>query len=131
MRFAPNEGSMYANINYVVMALVIETITGKTYKEYMEEEVFKPLGMTTALIDYKGMPLDNRVKGYDQVNGELKEVPKSYDYMFGAGDVVGTLLTAKIFIPSSSSGDVEVPKTVTGGRCEIVTDTGDIRISLK
>lgn len=46
------------------------------------------------------------------------------------GDVEGTLLSEKIFMTKSDTGDIEVPKTVTGGRCEITTDTGDIRIEL-
>jgi DUF4097 and DUF4098 domain-containing protein YvlB len=46
------------------------------------------------------------------------------------GDVEGTLRTEKIFMTKSDTGDIEVPKTVTGGRCEITTDTGDIRIGI-
>ena len=49
----------------------------------------------------------------------------------GTGDVCGTLLSEKVFMPRTNTGDVEVPRTVTGGRCEITTDTGDIRITLK
>ena len=44
------------------------------------------------------------------------------------GDVTGTLLSEKVFITESNTGRVNVPKTVTGGRCEIETKTGDIRI---
>lgn len=47
------------------------------------------------------------------------------------GDVVGTLLSDKVFIVNTDTGKKEVPNTVTGGRCEITTDTGDIRISIK
>ncbi len=47
------------------------------------------------------------------------------------GDVEGTLLSEKIFIPKSDTGDVDVPKTVTGGICEIITDTGDIEFYVK
>lgn len=46
------------------------------------------------------------------------------------GSVTGTLLSDKVFIPKSDTGDIHVPKTVTGGRCEITTDTGNIRISV-
>ena len=46
------------------------------------------------------------------------------------GDVKGSLLSEKVFIPKSDTGDIKVPKTVTGGRCEITTDTGDIKIEL-
>ena len=47
------------------------------------------------------------------------------------GDVEGSLLTEKIFIASSSTGDVEVPRSTSGGRCEISTSTGDIEIEIK
>jgi len=46
------------------------------------------------------------------------------------GDVTGTLLSEKVFIVGTDTGSVDVPKTVTGGRCEITTDTGDIRIKI-
>lgn len=46
------------------------------------------------------------------------------------GDVSGTLLTDKVFVVSSSTGDVDVPASATGGRCEITTTTGDIRITI-
>ncbi len=47
------------------------------------------------------------------------------------GDVKGSLLTNKVFITQTDTGSVDVPKTITGGRCEITTDTGDIAISLQ
>lgn len=47
-----------------------------------------------------------------------------------SGSVSGTLLTEKVFVTETKSGDVRVPKTVKGGKCEIVTDWGDIGISL-
>ncbi|MBE6671636.1 MAG: DUF4097 domain-containing protein [Ruminococcaceae bacterium] len=46
------------------------------------------------------------------------------------GDVKGSLLTDKIFIPQTDTGKVNVPKSTTGGKCEITTDTGDIIISI-
>ena len=47
------------------------------------------------------------------------------------GDVTGTLLTDKVFITETDTGSVDVPKSVSGGRCEISTDTGDIRIEIQ
>ena len=46
------------------------------------------------------------------------------------GDVVGSLLTAKVFIAETDTGRVDVPKTTTGGKCEIETDTGNIKITV-
>ena len=47
------------------------------------------------------------------------------------GDVFGSLISNKIFAAHSSTGDVDVPKTMVGGKCEIVTDTGNINIKIQ
>jgi DUF4097 and DUF4098 domain-containing protein YvlB len=47
------------------------------------------------------------------------------------GDVVGSLLSEKIFFAESDTGSVNVPKTTSGGVCEITTDTGKIKIEIK
>lgn len=48
----------------------------------------------------------------------------------GTGSVSGTLLSDKIFLTQSASGSVRVPKTTTGGSCEITTSTGDIELEI-
>jgi DUF4097 and DUF4098 domain-containing protein YvlB len=47
------------------------------------------------------------------------------------GDVEGTLLSDKIFLVDTDTGHKDVPKTTTGGKCEITTSTGDIEISIE
>ena len=47
------------------------------------------------------------------------------------GDVTGTLLTDHRFVVETDSGKKEYPKYTDGGLCEIETDTGDIKISIK
>ncbi len=91
MNFIPNEGEMYANVNYVLLALIIENVSKKPYAEYMKKEIFSPLGMDGAFVDQKGINIANGVKGHVYENGALKSVEKSYDWMLGAGDIVGTI----------------------------------------
>lgn len=47
------------------------------------------------------------------------------------GNVTGTLLTDKVFITHTDTGRVNVPETVSGGKCKITTDTGDIKLEIK
>lgn len=47
------------------------------------------------------------------------------------GDISGSLLSDKIFMVQTDTGKIDVPKTTTGGKCEIATDTGDIKLSIK
>lgn len=46
------------------------------------------------------------------------------------GNVSGSLLTDKVFIVHTDTGSIDVPKTTTGGKCEVNTDTGDIKINV-
>ena len=47
------------------------------------------------------------------------------------GDVRGNLLSEKVFMVNTDTGRIDVPKTTTGGRCEVATDTGDIILKIK
>ena len=50
------------------------------------------------------------------------------------GDVIGTLLTPKIIIPNTGTGDIELPDSYEGyvvGECNVNTGTGDIEIKFK
>jgi DUF4097 and DUF4098 domain-containing protein YvlB len=46
------------------------------------------------------------------------------------GNVEGRFLSDKVFIAKTDTGLINVPKTITGGRCEITTNTGDICVTL-
>jgi len=47
------------------------------------------------------------------------------------GDIAGSLLTGKVFAVSTDTGDIDVPDTAEGGRCEITTDTGDVKLKIQ
>ncbi len=43
LQFAPGERSAYSNFGYCVLGRVIEHVTGKSYKEAIEQDIFRPL----------------------------------------------------------------------------------------
>lgn len=45
--FEPGKGREYSNGGYVVLGLMIEKISGRSYYDYVREEVLAPLGMTS------------------------------------------------------------------------------------
>ena len=47
------------------------------------------------------------------------------------GNVIGTLRTEKIFLTKTTTGKIDVPKSTAGGRCEITTTTGNIKIDIE
>lgn len=46
------------------------------------------------------------------------------------GNVKGSFLTDKVIFADTDTGDVDIPKLTSGGKCEITTDTGDIKITI-
>ena len=47
------------------------------------------------------------------------------------GDVTGSFLSEKVFSVKTNVGDVDVPQSKTGGKCEIVTNVGDVQFEIK
>ena len=46
------------------------------------------------------------------------------------GDVKGSFLTEKVFILKTDTGNIDVPESITGDKCKITTDTGNIKITI-
>ncbi len=70
--FAPGEKWQYTNLGYVMLGIIIGKVTGKFYGDFLQERVFKPLGMTTARVISEADIIANRSAGYRIVKGELK-----------------------------------------------------------
>ena len=70
--FQPGEKWQYSNIGYLTLGILIGKVTGKFYGEFLQERIFKPLGMTKARINSESDIVANRSDGYELVKGELK-----------------------------------------------------------
>lgn len=46
LHFEPGTRSSYSNAGFIVLGMIIEQTTGKTYFEYVEENIYQPCGMT-------------------------------------------------------------------------------------
>ena len=87
----PGAKMLYTNSNYVLLALIIERISGKKIGVFAEEELFAPLGMKHTF--YKSsleQIIKNRAYSYYLDNGVYKQ-PKSLTHCIGAGGVGSTI----------------------------------------
>ena len=62
----------YRNTNYLLLGLVIQKASGKPYAEYLDERIFKPLGMTSTRLISEREIVPNRSAGYELEDGQLK-----------------------------------------------------------
>ncbi|WP_379133784.1 cyclic peptide export ABC transporter [Paenibacillus sp. sgz500958] len=62
--FEPGEQFLYATLNYDILGLVIQKISGQAYEDYMLNSVFQPLGLNHTYIVGPGTTLSDSAKGY-------------------------------------------------------------------
>lgn len=62
----------YSSYGYNLLGAIIESASGKSYGDYMRENVWLPLGMNDTRMDDPLEVIPNRVRGYQMVNGEVK-----------------------------------------------------------
>jgi CubicO group peptidase (beta-lactamase class C family) len=72
LAFQPGEKWSYSNLGYVTLGIMISKVTGKFYGDFIQERIFRPLGMNTARIISEADIVPNRAAGYRIVKGELK-----------------------------------------------------------
>jgi len=72
LQFAPETDWDYSNTGYVILGILIRKVTGKFYGDFLQERIFRPLGMTTARVISEADIISNRAAGYRLVDGQLK-----------------------------------------------------------
>lgn len=70
--FKPGEKWQYSNLGFLTLGVLIHRVTGQFYGDFLQEHVFKPLGMTTTRIISEAEIVPNRAAGYHLVKNEIK-----------------------------------------------------------
>ena len=72
MDFQPGEKWSYSNTGYVLLGIVIRRVTGQFYGDFLQQRIFKPLGMNSTHIVSEADIVPQRSGGYRLDKGELK-----------------------------------------------------------
>jgi CubicO group peptidase (beta-lactamase class C family) len=68
--FAPGKGSRYCNCSFVLLGLMIEKATGRTYREYVRQNVFARAGMVDSDFYRMDRVQENVAEGADPIRDE-------------------------------------------------------------
>lgn len=92
MDFAPGTKWKYCNSGYYLLGYIIEIVSEKPYKQYIEENILQPAGMTNSCFnDYKKI-IKNRVSGYRKANdGFINSNNASPTVLYAAGALMSTV----------------------------------------
>lgn len=89
--FKPGERYKYSNSGYLLLAAIIEKVTGMTYPAYLQEHVIKKAGMKNSLYGYPATSAKVAV-GYTKTkDGYQQPVPMTINHMNGGGGIFATV----------------------------------------
>jgi len=91
----------YSNLNYALLGLIIENVTGKSYIGFMEDEIFRPLGMDDTFVGYEETRASPISKSYEVKGFLFKRARKIDQYPLRdlpAGGVVSSVEETARFV---------------------------------
>ena len=100
--FKPGSASKYSNIGYRLLGMMIEQVTGERFENYLEKEVFKPLGLNKSSFDYTDDMAFHMSKGH---NGDT-EISRVDNEDKSASGLFSTLKDLTVFLKFLSSRDI-------------------------
>lgn len=91
LEFEPGTKWNYSNSGYILLGYLIEKITGQTYSDFVQQNIFTPLGMKDSGYDSNSAIIAHRAAGYTQ--GKSGPVNAGFVHMsipFSAGALYST-----------------------------------------
>lgn len=90
LNFPPGERYQYCTSGYILLAYIIEKVSGMSYSDFVQTQIFDPLKMTNSYSVINTFP-ENQAKGYNKVDGKfLPGAEFSLSQFVGAGNLSST-----------------------------------------
>jgi CubicO group peptidase (beta-lactamase class C family) len=105
----PDRVFKYCNTNFVLLALIIEKITGQEFPTYMAENIFKPLKMDNTYI-FSAKTIDKYTPSYN-----ARKVPyriEKFDCIYGDKNVYSTARDMLLWDKALTEGKFLAPATL-------------------
>lgn len=93
LSFPPGEKHEYSNTGYYLLAKIIEKVSGQKFKQFANDNIFKPLGMNnTFILDEFNEIIPRMTYSYQYIKDVIMKDMKSYDKaVIGSAGIISTL----------------------------------------
>jgi CubicO group peptidase (beta-lactamase class C family) len=97
--FKPGTKWQYSNTGYVILATIIERVSGMSYPDFLRTKIFQPLGMTRTHLGDETLVETDRATGYARfaMGQQEHELHLDYSWFSGAGAIESTLADLEIW----------------------------------
>lgn len=109
--FKPGAQWRYNNSGYFLLGAIIEKLSGKSYGQYLQDEFFTPLGLTSTIYCDQAPIIKRRAQGYaPRPNGGfINAEPLSMTQPYAAGSLCSSVGDLVKWTTALSSGKVVSP----------------------
>ena len=73
--FEPGQRAQYSNSPFIILGLLLERLSGRSYERYVQENIAAPLGITTLRMGSQRKILPFRALGYVLEQGDVTNAP--------------------------------------------------------
>jgi serine-type D-Ala-D-Ala carboxypeptidase/endopeptidase len=80
----PDTAYEYSNFGYALLGRIVTNVSGRPYKDFIEQEIMRPLGMGSTGYDIFASPPERRAIGYRWENDAYAREPDMAHGTFGA-----------------------------------------------
>lgn len=88
----PGREWLYNNSGYVLLGAIIESVSGRTYKEFVNENIFNKVSMDSSYYGKHSTIIPNRAAGYQVSNNHVENAPfLSMTQPHAAGSLLSTV----------------------------------------
>ncbi len=110
--FATGEAQIYNNSAFWLLGLVVEKASGGTYEDYVEKNLFEPLGMKRSMYCNSAENVERRAHGYQVQNGVVRRAPTNvHTWPFSAGSLCSTAGDLVAWLKALHGGKVLAAKS--------------------
>jgi len=88
--FAPGTKYDYSNNGYIILGMVIETMSGLPYPEFLDKHIYTPLGMKQSSVGYYQDIVMERANGYAKDDAENNINSTYHSSSYSAGAIIST-----------------------------------------
>lgn len=81
----------YSNYGFAILGRIVTNVSGKPYRQFLNDTILKPLGMTSTTLEPSAVPANRMALGYRWEDEQWKLEPALPDGAFG---VMGGMLTS-------------------------------------
>lgn len=86
----PGEGTFYSDTNYILLAMVIEAVTGWSYREHLDRSIFRTLGLSSARFFQGEFTGPQTARGYLWLSEEIEGLVGADHFMAVGGKWLDT-----------------------------------------